>query len=134
MNLAPSLAERLASLPPDMREDALSRLGVDKAAALRWDWRFWARPNQLAPEGDWFINTSGNPGLATAGSGDVLTGIVAALLAQGGSTRSALLAAVHVHGAAADRLVAGGTGPTGLSAGELIDAARHCLNDWTRSR
>lgn len=55
MNLAPSLAERLASLPPDMREDALSRLGVDKAAALRWDWRFWARPNQLAPEGDWFI-------------------------------------------------------------------------------
>ena len=86
------------------------------------------------PEGDWFINTSGNPGLATAGSGDVLTGIVAALLAQGGSTRSALLAAVHVHGAAADRLVAGGTGPTGLSAGELIDAARHCLNDWTRSR
>ena len=62
------------------------------------------------------------------------TGILAALLAQGGSARDALLASVHLHGAAADGLVAGGIGPTGLSAGELIDAARHCLNDWTRSR
>lgn len=86
------------------------------------------------PEGDWFVNTSGNPGLATAGSGDVLTGILAALLAQGSSVREALLAAVHVHGAAADRLVAAGTGPVGLAAGELIDAARACLNHWIWSR
>lgn len=83
------------------------------------------------PKGDWFINTSGNPGLATAGSGDVLTGFVATLLAQGASARDALLAAVHLHGAAADHLVAAGIGPIGLSAGELIDAARSCLNTWT---
>ncbi len=84
------------------------------------------------PDGEWFVNTSGNPGLATAGSGDVLTGFVASLLAQGSCARDALLAAVHLHGAAADRLVAGGIGPVGLSAGELIDAARSCLNAWTK--
>jgi len=83
------------------------------------------------PQGDWFINTSGNPGLATAGSGDVLTGFVASLLAQAASARDALLAAVFLHGAAADHLVAAGTGPIGLSAGELIDAARSCLNGLT---
>lgn len=80
--------------------------------------------------GAWFINTSGNPGLATAGSGDVLTGIISALLAQGWPALEALLAAVHLHGAAADRLVTQGCGPVGLSAGELIDSARCCLNQW----
>ncbi len=83
-----------------------------------------------SPEGTWFINTNGNPGLATAGSGDVLTGFVTALLAQGWPPLDALLAAVHLHGSAADRLVAEGCGPLGLSAGELIDSARHVLNLW----
>ncbi len=83
-----------------------------------------------SPDGAWFINTSGNPGLATAGSGDVLTGMVAALLAQGWPPLEALLAAVHLHGIAADRLVAQGTGPIGLTAGELIDNARACFNEW----
>jgi hydroxyethylthiazole kinase-like uncharacterized protein yjeF len=82
------------------------------------------------PDGRWFINTTGNPGLATAGSGDVLTGIVTALLAQGWPGLQALLAAVHVHGAAADQCVAQGHGPLGLCASELIDSARTCLNRW----
>ena len=64
---------------------------------------------------------------------DVLTGFVAALLAQGASARDALLAAVNLHGAAADRLVAAGVGPIGLSAGELIDAARSHLNFLTKA-
>ena len=78
----------------------------------------------------YFINLSGNPGLATAGSGDVLTGIATALLAQGWPPLEALLAAVHLHGCAADRLVAEGKGPIGLTAGELIDGARSVLNRW----
>ncbi|MDR3088053.1 MAG: NAD(P)H-hydrate dehydratase [Azoarcus sp.] len=80
------------------------------------------------PGGVWSINASGNPGLATAGSGDVLTGIVTALLAQGWPPQQALPAAVHLHGLAAERLVAQGIGPVGLTAGELIDSARYCLN------
>jgi len=82
------------------------------------------------PDGERFINTTGNPGLATAGSGDVLTGIVIALLAQGWPPLEALLAGVQLHGAAADALVAQGCGPLGLTAGELIDSARSCLNQW----
>ncbi len=83
-----------------------------------------------SPAGAWFINTSGNPGLATAGSGDVLTGFISALLAQGWPPLEALLAAVHLHGAAADYLVARGCGPIGLTAGEVIDSARTLLNQW----
>lgn len=82
------------------------------------------------PAGEWSVNTTGNPGLATAGSGDVLTGMTAALLAQGWPPHESLLAAVHLHGLAADRLVAQGTGPVGLTAGELADSARSVLNGW----
>ena len=81
-----------------------------------------------APDGTWHINTSGNPGMASAGMGDVLTGMVAALLSQGVEPKAALLAAVYLHGAAADRAVAGGAGPVGLTASETIDAARVLLN------
>lgn len=78
--------------------------------------------------GDWFINTSGNPGMASAGMGDVLTGMIAALIAQGVEAEEALLCGVHLHGLAADQLVAAGTGPAGLTASEVIDAARKALN------
>ncbi len=87
-----------------------------------------------APDGPWFINRSGNPGMASAGMGDVLTGIALALLAQGWGALPALLAAVHVHGAAADALAARGEGPSGLAAGELIVPARRLLNAWIDSR
>jgi len=56
------------------------------------------------PDGRWFINGTGHPGMASAGMGDVLTGLVVGLLAQGWPAESALIAAVHLHGAAADRL------------------------------
>ncbi len=88
----------------------------------------------VSPDQQWFVNTSGNPGLATAGSGDVLTGIITALLAQGWPPLEALLAAVHLHGHAADDLVAQGQGPIGLTAGELIDSARAGLNRWISPR
>jgi NAD(P)H-hydrate repair Nnr-like enzyme with NAD(P)H-hydrate dehydratase domain len=82
------------------------------------------------PDGRWFINTSGNPGMASAGMGDVLAGIAAALLAQGWAAEAALLCAVHLHGVAADRLVGQGIGPIGLTADETIDAARRVFNAW----
>ncbi|MDR1888185.1 MAG: NAD(P)H-hydrate dehydratase [Zoogloeaceae bacterium] len=82
------------------------------------------------PEGRWWINTTGNPGLAGPGSGDVLTGMLTALLGQGWSPEAALQAVVHLHGQAADDLVLAGIGPVGLTAGELIHAARACFNRW----
>jgi hydroxyethylthiazole kinase-like uncharacterized protein yjeF len=81
-----------------------------------------------SPNSNWFINTSGNPGMASAGMGDVLTGMIAALIAQGAVAQAALLAGVHLHGAAADALVAAGEGPVGLTAGELMRAARSLIN------
>jgi len=87
-----------------------------------------------AVDGRWWINSTGNPGMATAGMGDVLSGLIVALLAQGWPAEAALLAGVHLHGAAADRLVAAGAGPIGLTAGEVIDAARSIFNAWTRAR
>jgi len=81
-----------------------------------------------APDGRFWINTSGNPGMASAGMGDALSGMIAALIAQGAEPLQALLAGVHLHGAAADELVAAGTGPTGITASEVIDSARTLLN------
>jgi hydroxyethylthiazole kinase-like uncharacterized protein yjeF len=86
------------------------------------------------PSGHWAINTSGNPGMASAGMGDVLTGLAAALLAQAAPPEVALEAAVYLHGAAADALVAKGCGPVGLVAGELIDAAREIVATTTQAR
>ncbi len=85
------------------------------------------------PEGRWYINTTGNPGLASAGTGDVLSGMTLALLAQGWPSDQALLAAVHLHGIAADACVASGIGPIGLLASELLPSARSCLNQWISS-
>ena len=81
-------------------------------------------------DGRWWVNSTGNPGMATAGMGDVLSGMIVALLAQGWPAEAALLAGVHLHGAAADQLVASGVGPIGLTAGEVIGAARGLFNEW----
>lgn len=65
-----------------------------------------------------YENTTGNPALATAGSGDVLTGVIAALIAQGMSLFDAAALGVHLHGLAAD-LWAKRWGPSGLTARDL---------------
>jgi hydroxyethylthiazole kinase-like uncharacterized protein yjeF len=78
----------------------------------------------------WWINPTGNPGMATGGMGDVLAGLTGALVARRISPLPALQCAVYVHGAAADALVAEGIGPAGLTAGETIDRARLLFNRW----
>jgi hydroxyethylthiazole kinase-like uncharacterized protein yjeF len=78
--------------------------------------------------GRFWINASGNPGMASAGMGDALAGIVAALCAQGAAPLPALLAGTWLHGAAADALAASGAGPVGLTASEVIDSARALMN------
>ena len=83
-----------------------------------------------SPHGRWWINASGNPGMASGGMGDVLSGIAGALLAQGFPSLATLQCAVHLHGQAADALVAEGNGPAGLTAGETIAAARRLYNRW----
>jgi hydroxyethylthiazole kinase-like uncharacterized protein yjeF len=76
-----------------------------------------------------FINHTGNPGMSAPGMGDVLTGMIAAFLAQGLSADQALLLAVHLHGAAGDELAKFKIG-IGMTASEVTDLARRLLNNW----
>jgi hydroxyethylthiazole kinase-like uncharacterized protein yjeF len=88
----------------------------------------------IARDGHWFVNTTGNAGMASAGMGDVLAGILGALLAQKYSGESALVLGTHLHSCAADECVRAGAGPVGLTAGELIDPARRLWNGWLTGR
>jgi len=83
-------------------------------------------------DGTWSVNATGNPGLASAGNGDVLSGLVGALLAQGLEPARALQYAVCLHGAAGDACVARGVGPVGLTALDVAHEARMLINAWTR--
>ena len=80
-------------------------------------------------DGQFYENHSGNPGLASGGSGDVLSGLIGALLAQGISPWQAACGGVWLHGAAADVLRDSQVGPIGMLAGEIAPAAR-----WLRNR
>ena len=73
------------------------------------------------PNGTAFVNPTGNPGMASGGMGDVLTGVLAGFITQGLSPEAAAHAAVYLHGAAADTL-AETIGPIGYLAGEVMNA------------
>jgi len=81
-----------------------------------------------SPTGEAVINSTGNAALATAGTGDVLAGLCGSLLAQGWPQWQAALAAVWLHGMAADVLVTESGNAIGLTASELIPAIRTAIN------
>lgn len=89
-----------------------------------------ARTVVAAPDGRVFVNPTGNPGMATAGMGDVLTGIIGGLLAQGIEPLNAALLGVYLHGAAGDRVVCR-TGEAGLLASDVILDIPQILRDWS---
>jgi hydroxyethylthiazole kinase-like uncharacterized protein yjeF len=78
--------------------------------------------------GSCFINTTGNVGLASGGTGDVLSGIIGSLMAQGLTAMDAAKLGVYVHGAAADALAEAGVGQVGMTASEVIIEARNVIN------
>jgi len=130
----PAEAARLSGCPVDAIQDDRVGAALDLARRMNAGVVLKGCGSVVAlPDGRWFINTSGNPGLASAGSGDVLTGMTAALLAQGWPADRALLAAVHLHGLAAEARAAAGEGPTGLAASELMLPARGLLNGWNHA-
>jgi NAD(P)H-hydrate epimerase len=87
-----------------------------------------ARSVIASPDGTVVINSSGNPGMATPGMGDVLSGIVGALIGQKIAALEALTLGVFIHGYAADRL-ADRIGPYGFLAGDLADELPAAVSD-----
>ena len=79
-----------------------------------------------SPDGKLYLNMTGNSGMATAGSGDVLTGILAGLLAQGMDAFSAACAGVYLHGCSGDG-AAHKKSEYGVTAGALIDELDHLM-------
>ena len=80
------------------------------------------------PDGTTFINTSGNNGMATAGAGDVLTGVIAGLLAQKMEPMQAAPLGVYLHGTGADWMVEK-TGTYGMMAQDIIEGIRQVLKE-----
>lgn len=74
----------------------------------------------ITPQGKCYFNTTGNPGMATGGSGDVLTGVVLALLAQGYAPQDAACLATYVHGLAGD-IACKKQGMMGMTAGDIVN-------------
>ena len=80
------------------------------------------------PDGSYVVNTTGNAALATGGTGDVLTGLIASLIAQGVRPQDAAKLGVYAHGLAADNLVKKGVGPIGVTASEVLLETRNVIN------
>jgi NAD(P)H-hydrate epimerase len=72
------------------------------------------------PDGRCYFNSTGNPGMATGGSGDVLTGIIVSLLAQGYKPSDAAIIGVYLHGLSGDLAVLK-TGQEALIASDIVD-------------
>lgn len=83
-----------------------NRLDISRQFAAEWEVTVVLKGNQTviaSPSGQLYINPTGNPGMATAGSGDVLAGIITGLMAQGVNTDEAARVGVYVHGRAGDK-------------------------------
>ncbi|MDU0809937.1 MAG: NAD(P)H-hydrate dehydratase [Burkholderia sp.] len=127
--------------------EAARLLGSDKAVTIQYDrittaQTLAARFKSIvvlkgigtviaSPDGRLIINPTGNAALATSGTGDILSGIIGALLAQRVPAYEAAIAAVYLHGLAADVLVSKGIGPSGVTSKELTMMVRKLLNQIT---
>jgi NAD(P)H-hydrate epimerase len=118
---------RLAAL--STAEVECDRIGVARAFAVKYQIYLilkGARTIIAAPDGAVAINGSGNPGMASGGMGDVLTGVLAALLAQGYEPFPACKLGVFIHGYAAD-LVAADKGEIGISAVDVQERLPYAI-------
>ncbi|HWR56451.1 MAG TPA: NAD(P)H-hydrate dehydratase [Negativicutes bacterium] len=129
----PGEMARLAKMP--ISDVQANRLEVARTYAQRWGATVilkGARTVIATPDGQVYINITGNPLLATGGTGDVLAGLIAGFIGQGMTPEDAAVAAVYTHGRAAD-LLAQETGDRGALAGELLSMIPKVLRELTEN-
>lgn len=122
--LTPHPGEMARLLGTTVEEVQSDRVGCALGAAREWGVIMvlkGAGTVVASPDGEVIVNSTGNPGMATGGMGDVLTGLIASLIGQGAAPFDAASAGVYFHGLAAD-LVASMDGMIGMTAG---DVTRH---------
>ena len=115
----PGEMARLAGISIDDVQN--NRIDVAAGFAQKWGVTVVLKGSRTVvalPDGHICINTNGNSGMATGGTGDVLTGIIAGLAGQGVSPSDAAIAGVYIHGAAGDK-AAGTKGEHGMIAGDM---------------
>jgi NAD(P)H-hydrate epimerase len=115
----PKEFERMFGKAPD----SMMQLELARTQAMRYNIYIVLKGHHtvtITPEGDCWYNTTGNAGMATGGSGDVLCGIITGLLAQQYEPYAACVLGVYLHGLAGD-LAAAATGQEALIAGDIID-------------
>lgn len=133
--ITPHPGEMARLMGTDVKAVMIDRVGAARKFAARYGVTVvlkGARTVVAAPDGRVWINTTGNPGMATAGAGDVLTGVIAGMIAQFGVVREGLLAGVFLHGLAGD-LAQDLVGERGLVAGDILNqlpAAIIAVEDW----
>jgi NAD(P)H-hydrate epimerase len=106
-----------------IREVQEDRIGVAKKVAKQWGVVIvlkGARSIIAEPNGNIYINSTGNPGMASGGTGDVLTGMIAGLVAQGYTISEASRLGVFLHGYIADEITEQ-SGEVGLTATDIIN-------------
>jgi NAD(P)H-hydrate epimerase len=125
----PGEMARLTGL--SVKQVQADRLGVARRAASEWGSIVVLKGSRTVvafPDGELYLNPSGNPGMATGGTGDVLAGMIAALIAQGLSSHDAAVLGVYLHGRAGDLAATGReVGMTALDLVEHVPAAIHSL-------
>lgn len=134
--LTPHPGEMGRLLGIDAKEVQSNRLAAVTRAARFYNCIVVLKGSQTLvsdPHGTVYFNTTGNPGMATGGTGDALTGVISALLAQQLSPIHAAVSGVYLHGLAGDIAAKRQNGTTGLIATDLIthlpNAIAHCQED-----
>lgn len=118
---------RLVGRPAALIDEKRVEVARESARQLRSILVLKGAPTVTAtPEGKTYLNSTGNPGMATIGSGDVLTGIIAGLLAQGMDPVAGAWSGVWIHGKAGD-LSAERLGQRGILASDILDAVPEVL-------
>ena len=111
--------------------DSFERLQLQKDLSVKFGIYIvlkGAHTSVSCPDGNCYFNSTGNPGMATAGSGDVLTGIILGLLTQGYSSKVAAILGSYIHGSSGD-FASEEFGEEALIAGDIIDCLSKAFGD-----